>query len=141
MDRSDVICLIKETYHMDDHNQPIPEESRREVYCNAKSVTRTELFEAGQNGHRAAWLFEMFFYDYENEKQIGYDPTPIYPDFSKNPQYTKNGVPFTSVYQDVCKDYQPISQEIDFVGCGNCKLYESREELIGICRSENRRWK
>lgn len=73
MDRSDVICLIKETYHMDDHNQPIPEESRREVYCNAKSVTRTELFEAGQNGHRAAWLFEMFFYDYENEKQIEYN--------------------------------------------------------------------
>lgn len=73
MDRSDVIYLIKETYHMDDHNQPIPEKTKRHVYCNAKSITRTELFDAGQNGHRASWMFEMFFYDYDDEKLVEYN--------------------------------------------------------------------
>ena len=73
MDRSSTIYLIKESYHMDDHNQPIPKEEKREVYCNVRSITRTELFEAGQNGHRASYMFEMFFYDYEDEKLVEYD--------------------------------------------------------------------
>lgn len=73
MDRSDVIYLIRETFHMDDHNQPVPEESKRMAYCNARSITRTELFEAGQNGHRAAWMFEMFSYDYQGEELVEFN--------------------------------------------------------------------
>ena len=72
MDRSDILCLIKETWNMDDHNQPVPEETKRLVYCNARSITRTELFEAGQNGHAAAYMFEMFAYDYGGEKLVEY---------------------------------------------------------------------
>lgn len=73
MDRSDVICLISKKYHTDKLNQYIPTETKRQVYCDAKSVTRTEMFEAGQNGHRAAWVFTMFAFDYQNEDLVEYN--------------------------------------------------------------------
>ena len=78
------------------------------------------------------------FYN-KNEKSRGYPPTPIYPDFITQPQYTKNGAPLATAYQDVCNYYQPINKQIEFVGCANCKLYESHEELIGLCRCKERR--
>lgn len=84
--------------------------------------------------------FDIYYgYYNENEKESGYPPTPIYPDFSGRLQYTKNGLPFVTAYQDVCNYYQPINKETDFVGCGNCKLYESREELIGLCKAKERK--
>ena len=38
--------------------------------------------------------FDIYYGFYnEREKELGYEPTPIYPDFDKNPQYTKSGIP------------------------------------------------
>lgn len=86
--------------------------------------------------------FDIYYGFYnESEKERGYSPTPIYPDFSGRPQYAKNGQPFATAYQEVCNYYQPIKKDIDFVGCGNCKLYERREELIGLCQCREQRKK
>lgn len=72
MDRSDVIKLIKENYEADKIGQRISKESERTVFCNVKSITRQEFFEAGRNGLKPALTFEIFAYDYDGEKIIEY---------------------------------------------------------------------
>lgn len=73
MDRSDVIKLIKTTYQNDAINQRIPIESERQIFCNVKSITSTEWFEAGKHGLKPTYCFEIFAPEYEGEKIVEYD--------------------------------------------------------------------
>ena len=73
MDRSNVIKLIKETCTKDSIGQYVPTESERQVYCDVRSVTRTEWFDAGRDGMQPAYVFYMFGPDYEGEKIIEFD--------------------------------------------------------------------
>ena len=82
--------------------------------------------------------FDIYYGFYnERERELGYEPTPIYPDFDKNPQYTKSGMPIVAVYKDLCKHFKPLPRMIEIDGCVNCIYFDKREEYIGLCKCES----
>lgn len=84
--------------------------------------------------------FDIYYgYEAEGEREH-WDPSPVYPWFPDKPQYTKDGIPFSVAYQDVCEYYEPIVTDTDFHECDNCKLFDKREEFVGLCKCQ-KRWK
>ncbi len=82
--------------------------------------------------------FEIF-YGYYSDCERGYwDPTPIYPDFIKQPLFTKSGHPFARADQDVCADYLPKENISGENWCNDCKHFNLCEEIIGICRNDDK---
>lgn len=100
MDRSDVIFLIKEKMVQNDFGQwvrsdwvdpltefelgidepdPIPFSNvdrwrSREVFCDVRSITRTEWFEAGRNGiEHPEFIFVINRNEYDDEKIVQYN--------------------------------------------------------------------
>lgn len=59
------------------------------------------------------------------------EPIPIYPDFIKLPQYTDDGTPFVTAMQNPCESFEG-KKDANSV-CGDCALYRSCDELLGIC--------
>ncbi len=79
--------------------------------------------------------FQIYYgYESESERGRGWEPSPVYPNFTEQPQYTSEGYPFAVAYQDVCEHYAPIKTETDFIECANCKQFDQREEFIGLCQ-------
>lgn len=72
MDRSEVITLLSSTHQQDDNGiwQEILEE--KDIFCQVRSVTRNEFFEAGRNGLNPEYEFDVFAYDYADEKLVRY---------------------------------------------------------------------
>lgn len=73
MDRSSVITLIAETTAQDENGVWRTSQSRRDVFCNVSSVTRSEFFDGGRNGLNPEYRFTMFFADYNDEKIVEYN--------------------------------------------------------------------
>lgn len=73
MDRSNVIYLISETKSQDAIGQYVSEEARKMVYCDVRSVSMTEWFDAGRDGMKPSLCFIMFAPDYEGEKIVEYN--------------------------------------------------------------------
>ena len=73
MDRSTVIKLIKKDYTQDSIGQYVYTETEREVFCDVRSITRVEWFDAGRNGMQPVYIFTMFQPDYEDEKIVEYE--------------------------------------------------------------------
>ena len=72
MDRSEIVTLIGVTYQVDAIGQRIPQEARREVFCQVSSVTASEFFEAGRAGLQAQLRVVMFAPEYADEKTVEY---------------------------------------------------------------------
>ena len=70
MDRSSVITLIKKTYATDELKQQVPVETRRMVFCDLRSVTRSEWAAAGQMGLNPELVAVMFAPDYQGEQIV-----------------------------------------------------------------------
>jgi len=78
-------------------------------------------------------IFPIYYgyYEYVERGNPLVDPMPIYPDFLKNPVYTKDGKPFVTKMQDACQYYEGT-----YVGnrdCAECAYYIHGDELLGIC--------
>lgn len=67
MDKSRVLTLIGVFYAPDAIGQLVPEEIRREVFCNLSSVSASEWFEAGRAGLKAEYRATIFAPDYCGE--------------------------------------------------------------------------
>lgn len=67
MDKSRVLTLIGVFYAPDAIGQLVPEEIRREVFCNLSSVSASEWFEAGRAGLKAEYRATIFAPDYGGE--------------------------------------------------------------------------
>ena len=67
MDKSRVLTLIGVSYQPDSIGQLVPQETRRNVFCNISSVSASEWFEAGRAGLNAEHRATMFAYDYAGE--------------------------------------------------------------------------
>lgn len=80
-------------------------------------------------------LYYGYYDDAERKSRYG-EPTPIYPDFIKNPLYVQEGYPFATEMQDVCGHYEGIA---DGESCYSCRHFQKGEELIGLCRCEARK--
>lgn len=72
-------------------------------------------------------------YGYYEDIDRKYLPVEIYPDFIKNPIYTKDGYPFITLMQAPCEHYKKTNNDSDR-DCGNCKFMERGDELIAVCR-------
>lgn len=73
MDRSDVINLIAESFATDELMQQIPTETSRQVYCDVRSIMRSEWYEAGRDGLQPSFVFILFGPDYNGEKIVEYN--------------------------------------------------------------------
>ncbi len=78
-------------------------------------------------------------YESADAKANGWDPTPIYPDFLQSPQYTPDGYPFVTVYQEVCVHYKQKETVSCEDWCADCQWLEQHETYIGICKCPLRR--
>lgn len=75
---SDVLNLITETYTTDIYGNETSVETKKEVFCEVRSVSKTEYYSAGETGHRPVFRFDVFRYDYNNEKLAEYDGQKYY---------------------------------------------------------------
>lgn len=73
MDRSNIISLISEKHSQDSIGQFISEEVKRDVYCDVRSISRAEWFDAGRNGLQPTYVFTMFAPDYNGEKIVEFE--------------------------------------------------------------------
>ena len=53
----DVLKLISKTYTKDKYGVQTATETEREVFCDVKSISRMEFFEAGRNGLNPEYEF------------------------------------------------------------------------------------
>ena len=72
MDRSEIIYLISTRQKQDDLGQWLTEEAVRPVFCDVRSVSYSEWFEAGRNDMKPELSFVIYQYDYDGEKIVEY---------------------------------------------------------------------
>jgi len=70
MDKSNIAYLLQSTITYDEIGQIIDTVTQKQVYCNVRSISRDEFYQAGQKGLRPKWAITMFQYDYENEEYV-----------------------------------------------------------------------
>ena len=73
MDRSTVINLVAEEKTKNEYGVYETTQTKRQVYCQVLSVTRSEFFEAGRNGFNPEFEITMFFGDYNGEQVVEYN--------------------------------------------------------------------
>ncbi len=83
--------------------------------------------------------FHIYYGYYSDAERARWDPTPLYPDFIREPQRTDDGRPFARADQDVCDCYHPKSTVSGENWCNDCQHFHLGEELIGVCRCDRRR--
>lgn len=66
----DEVTLLKVEIGDEDGYPTDPIETRRTVYANKKSATRTEFYAANQSGLRADVVLEIHAYEYEGERYL-----------------------------------------------------------------------
>ena len=71
----DVIKLVSITYSEDQFGNQIPIETSRQVFCQVRSVSRNEFYQAAQNNLHPEFAFVLSHYkDYAGESKIKYLP-------------------------------------------------------------------
>ena len=75
-------------------------------------------------------LLYGYYESFERESPFN-EPMPIYPDFSKEPHYTAEGIPMATAMQNVCEHYSGKHDEDS--SCSDCGFFQSYEELFGLC--------
>lgn len=73
MDRSRICKLISEVFTENQYGVQVPTETEREVFCNVRSISQNEWFEAARNGLNAEFQVIVFQYDYAGEQIIELD--------------------------------------------------------------------
>lgn len=73
MDRSNTIKLIGKTYDQNRFGQYEPHKTERKVYCDVRSITRAEWYEAGRSGFKPDISFVMFAPDYHGENELEFN--------------------------------------------------------------------
>ena len=73
MTRDGEIMLVFPTMQADEYGIPQQTgEETRTVMARVKSITASEFFEAGRNGFKPEFRFDMFLYDYDGQKELEY---------------------------------------------------------------------
>lgn len=82
--------------------------------------------------------FEIRYGYYEDFEKASGEPIPIFPDFQREPEYTKEGYPFVTQMQELCL-YGKSKFKEGF--CADCEYFSQGDELIGICTNKKTRKK
>lgn len=83
--------------------------------------------------------FDIRYGYYAEDERDRVEPLPIFPNFEKNPVYTKNGEPVTAYVQYPCRHYTPHRSEEPEEWCGDCLYYGGGREEMGPCLCRERR--
>ena len=75
---SDVITLIEETFSADSYGNQKSTELTSDVFCEVRSVSASEYFAGGETGHRPVFRFDVFFGDYNGQRQVEYHEKRYY---------------------------------------------------------------
>ena len=94
-----------------------------------------ELYKIVELHGRTFSLYYGYYEECDRQNPLC-EPIPIYPDFVKEPIYTKEGYPFATDMQDVCQHFNGKAQDDC---CYGCLYYERGHEFIGVCRCERNR--
>lgn len=68
-----VLTLIKETPYKDENGVQRVTQTSRNVFCDKKSITRSEFFNAGRNGLNPEMMFKVFRGDYDGERKCEFE--------------------------------------------------------------------
>lgn len=70
----DVIKLVSNTGHTyDEYGNEVITQTERQVFCQVRSVGRTEFYQAAQNNLHPSYVFSIsHFMDYQGEKELLY---------------------------------------------------------------------
>ena len=81
--------------------------------------------------------FDIYYgYESDSVRLRGWEPTPQYPDLLSEPIFTPKGQRFCLTYLEACERFDPISPGTERRCCATCRLFDRREEYVGICRCE-----
>lgn len=69
----DEINLIQETYTFDEIGNQIATEIKINVFCDKKSVGRSEFYNAATNGLKPEIIFVIHNYEYEGQKKVEFE--------------------------------------------------------------------
>ncbi len=103
---------------------------------NVKKNNEGELYKTIKCHGRT---FDIYFGYYSESERRLWSPTPIFPNFASSAEYTENGEPFVTSEQDVCDQYKPKDKISGENWCADCIYFEACEEIIGVCRCEERK--
>ena len=85
------------------------------------------------NTHGRTFELRYGYYEECDRQNPLCEPIVIYPDFTKGPVYTDEGIPFVTMMQDVCKNYRGEAKRTPDTTCAECKYFQRGEEWFGIC--------
>ncbi len=79
--------------------------------------------------------FELRYGYYEECDRLSplCEPVVIYPDFTKEPVYTDEGIPFVTIMQDACPYYKGEKKRTSDTTCDECKYLKHGENWFGLC--------
>lgn len=69
----DVISLISQEQEQDEDGVWQQKLTDRQVFCQVRSITRAEFFDAGRNGLNPSYRFDVFYADYNGESICRYN--------------------------------------------------------------------
>lgn len=72
MNKQDIIKLVKTEYQKDKYGVQIAVEIETEVFASVQSVSAKEFHEAGLNGMKPIFRFDIYSFEYSDEKIIIY---------------------------------------------------------------------
>lgn len=67
------LTLIEKTYTQDEIGNQIPVENRNTVFCDKKSIGRSEFYNAAATGLKPEIIFVVHDYEYSGEKAVEHE--------------------------------------------------------------------
>lgn len=67
------LILISNTDKTDDIGNQIIDEGKREIYCNVKSISRSEFYNASTAGLKPSLIFLIHSFEYNNEEKVEFN--------------------------------------------------------------------
>lgn len=67
------VTLISEEYEFDEIGNQIPILIEEEVFCNVKSISRSEFYNAATTGLKPSLVFKVRIVDYNDQEKIKFE--------------------------------------------------------------------
>lgn len=107
----DTAILVKVEKTVNENGYKAEVETRREVFVNKKSATRSEFYAAKQAGDKIVLVLEVPGVDYEGETRVEFEGKP----YEVVRAYTKSG----EIFELNCKEApEPVKEAQDGTGEG-----------------------
>ena len=67
------LTLIKTIFNFDDIGNQVATEEKTDVFCNVKSITRAEFYNAATTDLKPSIVFVVHLYEYNDEEIVEYN--------------------------------------------------------------------